>query len=82
MVIPKKDGDFNEIDVVMVCEAGIFVIEAKAWNGELIGNATAPTLQQKFRKYHQRVKNPLVQNITHCNYLQEYLLRETDRRNI
>lgn len=73
VVIPKKDGDFNEIDVVMVCEAGIFVIEAKAWNGELIGNATAPTLQQKLGNTINEVKNPLVQNITHCNYLQEYL---------
>lgn len=73
VIIPKKDGDFNEIDVIMICEAGIFVIEAKARHGDFSGTATSASWQQTMGNEVHELPNPFIQNLGHCNYLAEYL---------
>lgn len=39
VIVPKRDGDFNEIDVLTVLPMGIHVIEAKARVGTFYGNS-------------------------------------------
>lgn len=73
VIVPKKDGDFNEIDVIMICEAGIFVIEAKARGGEFSGTGTSDIWQQTMGNEVHELPNPFIQNLGHCNYLTEYL---------
>lgn len=75
LLVPKFDGDFNEIDVVSVNETGIHVIEAKAWGGTLSGDMMDEKWIQRIgSKVHQK-KNPIRQNLGHINYLCDFLHR-------
>ena len=47
VVVPKKDGDFNEIDVLSVNECGVHVIEAKARGGVFYGSLIGETWKQE-----------------------------------
>lgn len=73
VIIPKRDGDFNEIDLISVNETGIHVIEAKARNGEFYGSCTSPQWTQRCGNQEYTMQNPILQNLTHCNFLEEYL---------
>jgi len=73
VIIPKKDGDFNEIDIISVNETGIHVIEAKARTGAFFGSFTGEIWTQKLGAQEYKLQNPIIQNLTHCNYLIEYL---------
>lgn len=42
VIVPKRDGDFNEIDVLSVSPLGINVIEAKARVGQFYGTLISP----------------------------------------
>lgn len=73
VIIPKRDGDFNEIDVISVSEHGIHVIEAKARTGEFIGTGTSSQWTQRCGRQEYTMQNPIMQNLTHCNFLTEFL---------
>ncbi len=73
VIIPKLDGDFNEIDIVAVSELGIQVIEVKARKGTFYGSMTSPEWTQKFSTTEYKMENPFLQNLSHINYLKEYL---------
>ncbi len=73
VVVPKKDGDFNEIDVLSVNECGVHVIEAKARGGVFYGSLIGETWKQEIGGQVFELQNPVVQNQNHINYLQEYL---------
>lgn len=75
VIVPKRDGDFNEIDIVSVSvsEMGIHVIEAKARTGAFYGNYISPKWKQIMGQNTYEMENPLIQNLTHINYLTEYL---------
>ncbi len=49
VIVPKRDGDFNEIDVLTVSPMGIHVIEAKARVG------TSSNLQALLPKFNAGV---------------------------
>ena len=68
--VPKKDGDFNEIDIISVSVMGIHVIEAKARTGHFTGNYL---MDEWIQNGNIAMKNPLKQNLGHCNYLAEYI---------
>lgn len=73
VIVPKKDGDFNEIDVLSVNECGIHVIEAKARGGVFYGSLVGETWKQEIGGQVFEMQNPVLQNQNHINYLQEYL---------
>lgn len=73
VIVPKSDGDYNEIDVLIVCEAGVFVIESKARRGIFKGQKTGDTWTQTMGNDENVLQNPFMQNLGHCNYLTEYL---------
>lgn len=74
VIVPKKDGDFNEIDVLSVNECGIHVIEAKARGGAFYGSLVGETWKQEIGGQVFEMQNPVLQNQNHINYLQEYLM--------
>ncbi len=73
VIVPKKNGDFTEIDIVSVNECGIHVIEAKARGGAFYGGFLAPTWQQRMGNETHEMENPVIQNQNHINFLLEYL---------
>ncbi len=73
VIVPKKDGDFNEIDVLSVSPLGIHVIEAKARVGQFYGTLISPKWTQVLGNNVYEMDNPLMQNLTHINYLIDYL---------
>lgn len=74
VLVPKKDGNFNEVDVICVNEAGIQVIEAKYRGGAFVGRLASENWTQTIgSKTYDDVKNPLFQNNGHINCLVNYL---------
>ena len=72
--IPKENGETSEIDVMFICQKGIFVFESKNYSGWIFGNerdqywTTSLSNRQKNRFY-----NPIKQNRTHLKWLGNYL---------
>ncbi len=75
--IPKDNGETSEIDVLFICQKGIFVFESKNYSGWIFGNekdqywTTCLAGGQKNRFY-----NPIKQNRTHLKWLNNYLNAE------
>ena len=77
VLVPKEDGNFNEVDVICVNEAGIQVIEAKYRGGSFTGRLAAEKWTQKIgQQVHENITNPLYQNNGHINCLINYLFKE------
>lgn len=73
VLIPQHGGNFAEADIVSISAMGIHVIEAKARIGTFSGNYGDENWQQQAGAQVYTIKNPLWQNLWHCNYLSEYL---------
>ena len=74
--IPTDDGETSEIDVMFICQKGIFVFESKNYSGWIFGNeddqqwTSCLSGGKKFRFY-----NPIKQNRTHIKWLDRYINR-------
>ena len=64
-----------EIDQLLICEKGIFVIEVKDWIGTVSGSIDSNEWSHVYPKVGRLVKkteqNPVVQNRTHVNQLRK-----------
>lgn len=71
--IPTDNGKLTEIDLLVVCKKGIFIIENKALNGNIYGDG----LQDKWIQYVGKKKSyflsPVVQNQYHKKCLEKYI---------
>ena len=78
--VPKNGTETTEIDLVMICQYGLFVIESKNFGGWIFGDEnqtnwtqTLPNRWTGTQKQH--FYNPIKQNRGHikhlCNYLSE-----------
>lgn len=75
LYLPKEDGETTEIDVLLICTKGIFVIESKNYSGWIFGSENqkmwTQTLPQgkgkKAKKEH--FLNPIMQNKLHIRSL-------------
>ena len=79
LIIPKPDGSFTEIDVVLVSESLITVIEAKARGGVFSGNIYDAKWVQKIGSQTNELQNPVLQNQNHINFLYLYLYKELNK---
>lgn len=79
VIVPKRDGDFNEIDVLTVSPMGIHVIEAKARVGTFYGNSLSKKWMQQLGSHTYETENPILQNLTHINYLVDYLWEQVPK---
>lgn len=73
--IPKKDGLFTEIDMILLHKTGIVVLENKQYSTVIYGKATDYDWTIINHSGHKKsIYNPIKQNENHVNALQEYLL--------
>ena len=73
IMLPLKDGTTTQIDHLVVCRWGVFVIEAKTYKGWIFGNAKEPSWTVTHGRRHYKFQNPLRQNYRHIATLSECL---------
>lgn len=74
--LPKEDGTFTEVDLILLHESGIYVIESKNYSGWIFGKDYEQYWTQSFgRRKSQRSRffNPIIQNAVHVKWLREYI---------
>lgn len=72
--IPLKDNSTTEIDVILICNYGIFVFEVKHYNGWIYGYRKYNTWYQVFPNGNKKeFYNPINQNYYHIEKLKELL---------
>jgi len=75
--VVKLSGKSAQIDHLVVCPKGIFVIETKNWRGHIEGDENDEFWRQKKDRDQPdvRVSNPIIQNRRHIEVLSGYLKR-------
>lgn len=74
LYLPRKKGGTTEVDLVLVCENGIYVIESKNYSGWIYGSENARYWTQVLNKNHkERFFNPIMQNSGHITALKQVL---------
>ncbi len=75
LYVKKSNGDFSQIDIVVVTEVGIIVFEVKDYSGWIFGNGfhsqwtkVLPYGKKKYRFY-----NPIKQNTYHISALRKLI---------
>jgi len=78
LYIPKGNGEFTEIDMLMICSKGILVFESKNYSGWIFGSEhkknwcqTLPAGRGKSHKEY--FYNPIMQNCAHIKHLKALL---------
>ncbi|SFZ90253.1 Nuclease-related domain-containing protein [Flaviramulus basaltis] len=69
----RLNGDSTQIDHVVICEKGIFVIETKNYSGWIFGNERSKKWTQVIFKKKTSFQNPLHQNYKHIKFLESIL---------
>lgn len=72
VIIPTQHGT-TQIDHVVVCPYGIFVIETKNYKGWIFGSNNSKKWKQTFKTEHHYFYNPIKQNWAHIYALSELL---------
>jgi len=72
--IPKENGGFSEIDLIMLHGSGVYVFESKNRSGWIFGSEKDEFWTQRFRNGHkERFLNPIKQNNSHIKRLRRFL---------
>lgn len=76
--LPKNNGELSEIDVLMICSKGLFVIESKNYSGWIFGSELQKYWHQILPKGSRKSQknqfyNPIMQNHSHIKYLKSFL---------
>lgn len=73
--LPKDNGETTEIDVLLICSKGVFVIESKNYSGWIFGNESKKMWTQTLPQGRGRASkkehflNPIMQNKLHIKAL-------------
>jgi hypothetical protein len=78
LLIPKKNGGTTEIDVLLICSKGLFVLESKNYSGWIFGNETHQNWTQTLpigrgQSHKERFYNPIMQNAAHVKHLKNLI---------
>ena len=68
------DGSINEVDLLVACPQGVFLIEIKSNPGTLYGDALSWTWEQDARR--KTVENPVLLANRKCKRLKSLLVRQ------
>lgn len=80
LYLPRPDGNgTTQVDHVVVCLSGIFVIETKNYQGWIFGGEHQPQWTQQIYRQKNRFQNPLHQNWLHIRALASLLMLPEDR---
>ena len=66
LVLSTDTGSLTEVDLVLLCRSGVFVIESKNYRGWIFGDPKRATWTQVLHKRRSQFQNPLHQNYKHC----------------
>lgn len=74
--LPKNNDETTELDVILICEEGIFVFESKNYSGWIFGNEKSQNWTQTLceGRGHSRKEhflNPIKQNNLHIKWLKK-----------
>ena len=75
VIIPGENGKTSQIDHILVCTHGLFVIETKNYAGRIYGSESQHDWTQvlAYGRSKNKLYNPLMQNYTHIRRLKELL---------
>jgi len=75
LYLKKNNGDFSQIDLVVISEVGIIVFEVKDYSGWIYGSGNQPQWTQvlAYGKQKYRFYNPIMQNTKHIGELRRKL---------
>ncbi|WP_105190204.1 nuclease-related domain-containing protein [Pseudoalteromonas sp. T1lg48] len=73
LLLRTENGEFTEVDHLLVSPFGIFVIESKNYSGWIFGNERQAKWTQRTLRYKSQFMNPLRQNYKHCLAVQSFL---------
>ena len=73
--LPKSSNEeeTTEVDVILICKKGIYVIEAKNYSGKIYGKFNSVYWTEYFRKSKYKFYNPIKQNRIHINALKKLI---------
>lgn len=72
--LPRSQGDTTEIDLILLCEKGIYVIESKNYSGMIIGDERDTYWIQHLNQRSQyKFYSPVKQNEGHIRSLNAFL---------
>ena len=69
----KKEDDTTEIDIIMICTKGIYVLENKNYSGWILGSEKDRRWCETLNGKKYFFYNPIRQNNTHIKYLEKLL---------
>jgi len=72
VVLEVRPGEFIQLDHIVICPAGVFVLETKTWSGSIICNHRGCRMWQG-RHLVQLDGNPVSQNERHIKLLHEWI---------
>lgn len=75
LYLKKNNGNFSQIDLVVITEVGIIVFEVKDYSGWIFGSGNQPQWTQvlAYGKQKYRFYNPIMQNNKHIGELRRKL---------
>lgn len=87
ILIPKKENETTEIDVLLICSKGLFVFECKNYSGWIFGNEAQRNWTQTLPKgrdhcHKEHFYNPIMQNASHIRYLKNLIGKNVPIRSI
>lgn len=71
--LPLADGSTTQIDHIVVCQSGIFVVETKNYSGWIFGNENSAKWTQTIYHCKHSFQNPIRQNYRHICALSDNL---------
>jgi len=77
VLLPLPDSDrLTQIDIILICEKGIYCIEVKNYKGLILGGEYWKEWYQIFPNKKNPFQNPLHQNFAHTSALKSILGRD------
>ena len=71
--VPNRSGDKIEIDMIMLCQKGIYVIENKNYSGWIFGDEKSKNWCEILKGKKYFFYNPIKQNKSHIKNLEKQL---------
>ncbi|MFD2518261.1 NERD domain-containing protein [Salinimicrobium flavum] len=72
-ILLKKGNSTTQIDHIVVCQGGIFVIETKNYKGWIHGHQNSEYWMQTIYNYRKKFRNPIKQNWVHVFAIKKLL---------
>ena len=78
ILLPAYRNSTAQIDHILICPRGIFVIETKNYKGFISGKPSDRRIKHRYSKYGKSysIYNPIKQNQTHCSAVRNIIRKD------